>query len=113
MTDLPSAIACSLPPDQWPRRARALAVIFDNARSVREEYGGLTLEFEYSPERARALLELVMAERECCRFMSFRLDLGAELDGLRLHVRGSAGEAALEAWLRVIQPASEEPVIRG
>ncbi|MGH7470628.1 MAG: hypothetical protein ACRENP_21995 [Longimicrobiales bacterium] len=107
MSDLPIGIACSLPREQWPERAEALAAVFHSARTVRQEFGGLRLDFPASAEMARALLELVLSERECCAFLSFQLEMGPGPDVLRLQVRSPAGEAAVEAWLRVIQPAAE------
>jgi hypothetical protein len=63
---------------------------------VREEVrGGYAFQFEASSERLHQLVELIDAERQCCPFLTFVLQVPAHNNVLVLEIKGPEGAKRL------------------
>ena len=90
MADLP--IMCTLPPAELAAHAMALLPgVVKRARARSEIEHGYRLEFAASSETLHAIVEMIDAERQCCRFLRFRLDVEAGERSITLDVTGPAG----------------------
>jgi len=85
-------IACSLPETQLRERASGLlAQLVAAAAERRLTDEGAVLEFATAPETAELLYRAVVAERECCRFLRFRVTFEPDLGPIALEITGPAG----------------------
>ena len=63
---------------------------------VRDELrGGYAFQFEASSERLHQLVELIDAERRCCPFLTFVLQVPAHNNVLVLEIKGPEGAKRL------------------
>jgi hypothetical protein len=63
---------------------------------VRDELrGGYAFQFEASSERLHQLVELIDAERQCCPFLTFVLQVPAHNNVLVLKIKGPEGSKRL------------------
>lgn len=94
-------IMCTLSRNELTDARAAWQKLFRTALVVREEIpGGLRLLVR--EDSAKALRQLIEIERDCCRWITFRLD-GPQV----LMTADGAGEAALrEMW--VVDPTATE-----
>jgi hypothetical protein len=99
MADLP--IMCTLGPDAL--KARKTGLLADVARLSRETVkiaAGYRFEFAPAAETLRLLVDMIDAERQCCRFLRFALTVEPDAGSLRLDVTGPEGaQAFVEALL--------------
>ena len=65
------------------------------APSCNELRGGYLFEFEASSERLHQLAELIDAERRCCPFLTFVLQVPAHKNALILKIKGPEGAKQL------------------
>jgi len=90
MADLP--IVCSLPERELGARRRgSLAQLVASASERRLLDDGASLTFSAPDEVLPLILEVVAAERECCRFLRFQLTFEADLGPLILEISGPPG----------------------
>lgn len=90
MAELP--IACSLPErDMDERRRGSLAQLVASASDRRLLANGASLRFAAPDEVLPLVLQVVAAERECCRFLRFELAFEAGLGALTLTISGPPG----------------------
>ena len=90
MADLP--IACSLQPGELKRRAADLLPgVVRTATTCASITGGYRFEFAPSAELLSALVGVVDAERQCCRFLRFQLTVEPNDGPIRLDVTGPEG----------------------
>jgi hypothetical protein len=90
VADLP--IVCTLQPGEL--NARAMALLPGVAKRARARIvidGGYRLDFVASSELLRAIVDMIDAERQCCRFLRFRLTVEADGESLILDVTGPSG----------------------
>jgi hypothetical protein len=90
MKELP--IACTLTPDQMG--ARASTLLPELVARVQEQQdipGGIRLRFAAESETLRLIATVIDAERQCCRFLRFQLDVEADAGPIWLAVTGPAG----------------------
>src|SRR6185436_11583424 len=83
VADLP--IVCTLQPEEL--NARAMALLPGVAKRARARVvidGGYRLGFDASSELLRAIVEMIDAERQCCRFLRFRLTVEPDGDSILL-----------------------------
>lgn len=81
------ALVCTLPTaDRSGRRVDVQAVL-QQAISHRELDDGVALVFENTDVSARLLLDLMLAERNCCARFSYALVFGAGHRPVELHVQ--------------------------
>ena len=85
-------IACSLTPDALQARRDGLLRALASRASRREDLAdGLALEFVASGETLALVTSAIDAERQCCRFLRFRLTVEPDGGPLRLELTGPAG----------------------
>jgi len=90
VADLP--IVCTLQPGELNARAMALLPgIAKRARARVAIDGGYRLDFDASSELLRAIVEMIDAERQCCRFLRFRLTVEPDGGSILLDVTGPTG----------------------
>ena len=94
-------IMCTLSKDELSDTRAAWQKLFQTALLVREEIpGGLRLVVR--EDSAEALRQLVDIERDCCRWITFRLD-GPQV---RMTAEGAGQAAIRESW--VVDPVAAE-----
>jgi hypothetical protein len=81
-------IACTLTDAELRDRDPKLTTLFDRATRVRELPDGYAFAFPPADAGVRDLLDLVLAERACCAFLSFDLVFPTPHDAVWLHLRG-------------------------
>jgi hypothetical protein len=85
-------IVCALPEAQLRERAGGLlAQLVAAAGERRLTDDGAILELATTPETVELLHRVVAAERECCRFLRFRLTFEPDLGPIALEITGPAG----------------------
>ena len=90
VADLP--IVCTLLPGQLNARVMELLPgVARRARSRAEIDGGCRFEFAATSESLRAIVEMIDAERQCCRFLRFRLTVEPDGASIELDVTGPSG----------------------
>jgi len=87
-------VACTLPePEMRARRAGLLAHVRAGVRARRRIRGGWAFRFPPEARWLETLAGLTAVERECCRFLRFRLTAEPEGGPLWLEVTGPRGTA--------------------
>lgn len=91
MVSLP--IACSLSSVELDERRAVLAALRVRCRESRRLPAGtgLLLRFDPAPGVLADLARVVELERECCRFLQFRLDVAADGGPILLELAGPSG----------------------
>ena len=85
-------IVCTLQPGELNARAMELLPgLVHRARAVTEIDGGYRLEFSATSDILRAIADTIDAERQCCRFLRFKLVVEPEECAIVLDVTGPAG----------------------
>jgi hypothetical protein len=96
-----NTIMCTLSKDELSDTRAAWQKLFQTALVVREEIpGGLRLLVR--EDSAEALRQLIDIERNCCHWITFRLD-GPEVS---MTAEGAGGSAVREMW--VVDPTAME-----
>ena len=67
------ALVCTLPASERGERRLSVKDILSRATSAREIENGVAFLFENSDDAARSLLDLVLAERNCCAQFSYTI----------------------------------------
>src|SRR5262245_51743458 len=89
--DLP--IVCTLTEDQLQERRReVLTPLRDSVVKSEELADGYLYTFKPSPEMLMQLARLVDLERQCCRFLNFKIVTTAGDDAVRLEVTGASAK---------------------
>lgn len=90
-----SPIVCSLRPDEiLARRASLLPGLAVRAAERRLTAEGYRLRFEPTPGIVQTIAETIDAERQCCRFLRFDLQVASDGGAIDLVVSGPDGTAA-------------------
>lgn len=90
MTDLP--IACSLSPAELQGRQRGLLAELAGAASGRRlTDDGAHLTLSSSQAHLDLLFRVLAAERDCCRFLTFRLTFVPDLGPIEVELTGPKG----------------------
>lgn len=85
-------VACSLSNAELRQREGTLLTDFKSAVTSREELpDGYAFRIPGEKKWLALVAELMMAERECCPFLTFQLTAGANLGALTLRITGPAG----------------------
>jgi hypothetical protein len=87
--------ACRLAGEEFRDRVTASKKVLRSAQAQNELCGGYAFQFEASSERLHQLAELIDAERQCCPFLTFILQVPAHKDALILEVKGPEGAKRL------------------
>ena|SRR5436190_1537788 len=99
MTDLP--IVCTLSEEGLRARKQGLlAQVARRATSVTNIPAGYRFEFDAGPDTLSLIATMIDAERQCCRFLQFELNVGPDLGPITLTLTGPEGtQQFLEALL--------------
>lgn len=87
--------SCQLAGAELRDQVTASKRVLHSAQSRDELRGGYAFQFEASSERLRQLAELINAERECCPFLTFVLQVPAHKNVLILEIKGPKGAKRL------------------
>ena len=82
-------VACSLNPGELSRKRTEILEFFEGALEGRELPDGFELSFPGDEHTTRDLMEFIMTERLCCRFLRFGLTFDPEMGPIRLTLGGS------------------------
>jgi hypothetical protein len=88
-TNLP--IACTLSETEWAMRQQEIESMFKGSQQLNELSDGYALSYPGSEAWARKLFEFVMAERQCCPFLTFELFFESHSGPIWLRLRGAEG----------------------
>ena len=99
MTDLP--IVCTLSEEGLPARKQGLlAQVARRATNAAKISAGYRFEFDVGLETLSLIAIMIEAERRCCRFLQFELNVSPDLGLLTLTMTGPEGtQQFLEALL--------------
>jgi hypothetical protein len=98
--DVLTTLSCSLPPSGADRRRIETATLFGNAVHCEWIEDGARLRFDASEQMARAVLDFVLVERECCAQLSYDIVAKPPHDHIALVLRGPAElRDAIHAWV--------------
>lgn len=98
MTELP--IACTLSPEALrTRREGLLASLLQRARHYELLEHGLLVRFDSGTDLIAALVQVVEAERQCCRFLRFVITVEPDGGPVFLELSGPAGTREFLAGL--------------
>jgi hypothetical protein len=93
MADLP--ITCELSPGEIGHRRHALLPgLVQNAVKREDLPDGFRWRFEPEPDLLSRIAAVIEAERSCCRFLRFRLDVEPDAGAVWLEVTGPEGTPA-------------------
>lgn len=96
--DLP--IICTLSEDDRRRRGNELLPgLMRRAEAVEVEEDVVRVTFAGTPEAFADIARTIAAERECCRFLRFELEVEPDLGPIRLRLSGPPGTGKLLADL--------------
>jgi len=82
------ALVCTVPATGRNERRIDLASVIQRATAVTEIAAGVELAFEGSAEVARMVVDLTLAERECCAQFTYAVVFAPRCASLRLRVEG-------------------------
>jgi hypothetical protein len=88
-------IACTLTGADLADRQRAWLKVGAYSLRCDEISGGLAFDFKAAPGVSASLERLIPLEAECCPWMTFRLDNGAETIRMTVTAAGADGERAV------------------
>jgi hypothetical protein len=84
-------LACNLPDSEFRKREATLLTEFKSAViGVEERPDGYVFRFPAGRKHLAALADLIAAERECCPFLGFRLDVEPYGESVVLYLSGPA-----------------------
>jgi hypothetical protein len=90
-----AAAAGALAGAEFRDRVTASRKVLRSAQARNELSGGYAFQFEASTERLHQLAELIDAERQCCPFLTFVLQVPAQKNALILEIKGPEGAKRL------------------
>lgn len=91
MNEIP--IACSLTSAELDQRREVLTVLRSRCAEVQPVEDGLRLRFEAAPGLLADISRVIDLERQCCRFLLFRLDVLPDGGPVCLQLTGPEGTA--------------------
>lgn len=94
-------IVCALSDEQLRQRKSTLAARFRSMVIATEELeNGYRFQIPGDAESIMAAAELIAAERECCRFLTFELIVQSAVDAATVRVTGPP--SAKEFWMSLL-----------
>jgi hypothetical protein len=89
-------VVCTLGPSELAARREALrGSSLTRVKTTEPIPGGLRLQFEPEPDLVARLAAVIDAERQCCRFLRFTLQVEPEGGPVWLELTGPEGTAEL------------------
>ena len=83
-------IACSLNPQELPKRRARLAAFRSAAREITELDSGYAMRFDLDDQRLLEAASLAAAESHCCGFLDFRITVQPSRGLLAVEITGPA-----------------------
>jgi hypothetical protein len=83
------AMQCTLPEGALAQRRIEIQELFKGRTAVVRHTDGVELQWTFSEETARTLLEFVFFERLCCKTLTYELGFPPPHDLITLRMRGS------------------------
>jgi hypothetical protein len=97
----PLALVCALPEGDWAQRRIEIQTLLQNRTAFTRHPDGVELQWEFSEETARGLLEFIFFERTCCKTFSYELRFMPPHNQVNLRLRAPAEQVeALQALYR-------------
>jgi hypothetical protein len=94
-------IVCTLPEGALAQRRIEIHALFQTRTSLIHHPDGLELEWMFSEETARGLLDFILFERACCQTFTYELRSSPPHDRIALRLRAPAEQVeALQALYR-------------
>jgi hypothetical protein len=95
----PMALICALPEGTLAERRLAIQALLKSRTAVIRHPYGVELQWTFSEEAARGLLDFVLFERTCCKTFTYELRFGPPHDRITLRMRASTEQVeALQAF---------------
>jgi hypothetical protein len=94
-------IVCTLPEGALAQRRIEIHALFQTRTKLTHHPDGLELEWLFSEETARGLLDFILFERACCKTFTYELITAPPHDRIILRLRAPAEQVeALQALYR-------------
>jgi hypothetical protein len=94
-------IVCTLPEGALAQRRIEIHSLFQTRTRLTHNPDGLELEWLFSEETARGLLDFILFERGCCKTFTYELTTAPPHDRITLRLRAPAEQVeALQALYR-------------
>ncbi len=94
----PMALVCTLPDGDQAQRRSEIQALLQNRTALTRHPDGVELEWEFSEETARSLLDFILFERTCCKTFTYELGFAPPQNRITLRMRASAEQVeALQA----------------
>ena len=92
---------CTLPEGALAQRRIEIQELFKGRTAVTRHADGVELEWTFSEETARALLEFILFERACCQTFTYEIRSSPPHERITLRLRAPAEQVeALQAFYR-------------
>lgn len=102
-------VICTLTPDDSKERKELLAKLGEQIVERREIDDGLSLRFKPSEDLLARLGKMIDMERQCCRFLKFRLTIEPDDGPVWLELTGPAGTRDILKEYFPVSSAQEKP----
>ena len=94
----PTALVCTLPDGDRAQRRTEIQALLQNRTALTRHPDGGELEWEFSEESARSLLDFIVFEHTCCKTFTYELGFAPPHHRITLRMRASAEKVeALQA----------------
>jgi hypothetical protein len=94
----PMALVCALPANDRAQRRVEIQALLQNRTAFTRHPDGVELEWLFSDETARSLLEFIFFERTCCNSFGYELGFPPPHNTVRLRMKAPAEQVeALQA----------------
>ena len=95
----PMALVCALPDGDRAQRRSEIQTLLQNRTALTRHPDGVELQWEFSDETARSLLDFILFERACCKTFTYELSFSPPHSSVTLRLRASSQQVeALQAF---------------
>jgi len=85
----PLAVVCSLPEGSLRQRRAEIHTLLESRTALTRHPDGVGMEWTFSEETARSLLDFVLFERNCCKAFTYELGFPSPHTTITLRLRAS------------------------
>jgi hypothetical protein len=97
----PLAMVCTLPEGTLSQRRLEIQALLESRIALTRHIDGVELQWAFSEETARSLLDFILFERACCKTFTYELRSSPPHDRIILRLRAPAEQVeALQALYR-------------
>jgi hypothetical protein len=94
----PMGLVCALPEGDRAQRRSEIQILLQNRTALTRHADGVELEWGFSEETARGLLDFILFERRCCKTFTYELKFAPPHNQVTLRMRAPAEQVeALQA----------------